>query len=202
MRIRRLILTLLAALVAAAPAGAAYGAQPPGARVESVADVAATSATLKARIDPEGAPAFYYFQYGTSTAYGADAPALSVAAPHGVALGAGTEYQEVGVHIQGLQAAATYHYRVVVVAEPVPGEFETFPGPDRTFSTQSTGAAAALPDGRAWEMVTPPNKQGAGQRHRAATNWRRRHPGRRRRRRFHLRRDRPVRRKPRRQPLL
>ena len=57
-----------------------------------------------------------------------------------------------------------YHYRVVAVSEieVAPSEFkaEEFDGEDQTFHTQTAGAFA-LPDGRAWEMVSPPDKHGA-----------------------------------------
>lgn len=134
----------------------------PGIEGESTVDIASTSATLSAQIDPNGTPTFYYFQYGTSSGYGVDAPALSEAAPHGVLVGATAGYQTISVHLQGLEPEATYHYRVVAVSEPTPGEYETFAGSDLTFSTQAAGGESALPDGRAWEMVTPPYKQGSG----------------------------------------
>ena len=59
-----------------------------------------------------------------------------------------------------------YHYRVVTVGEieVATGIFkaEEFEGPERTFTTQTASTASSLPDGRAWELVTPPDKQGAG----------------------------------------
>lgn len=133
----------------------------PGTREESAAEVGSTSVTLEARIDPDGVPTSYYFQYGTSSGYGTDVPALSESAPHGLAIGSSPGYQQIGVHLQGLQAGTIYHYRVVVVSEPAPGEYETFDGPDATVSTQALGGPSSLPDGRAWELVTPPNKHGA-----------------------------------------
>ena len=48
--------------------------------------------------------------------------------------------------------------------EVAPGKLETqlqtFYGPDQTFTTQGAGAFV-LPDGRQWEMVSPPQKNGA-----------------------------------------
>jgi hypothetical protein len=128
----------------------------PGLREASVTDLASTSVTFDARIDPHGVPASYYFQYGTTTAYGSDVPA----AP-GEAIGSGEgEVDVTPHHVQGLQPDTVYHYRVVVASEPTPGEFVVFDGPDQTFTTQ-TAAVSELPDGRHWEMVTPPDKQGA-----------------------------------------
>ncbi len=128
----------------------------PGIHDESVTQLAGTSATFDASIDPHGAPASYYFQYGTTSAYGTDVPA-----PPGEAIGSGESDVDVSPHhVQGLLAGTLYHYRVVVISEPNPGEFETYDGPDRVFTTQ-TAAVSELPDGRQWEMVTPPDKQGA-----------------------------------------
>jgi hypothetical protein len=128
----------------------------PGIREQSASIVTADSATLGAKIDPDGAATSYYFQYGTSTAYGTDLPA----AP-GLGLGAGKGDQAVSAHLQGLAAATTYHYRVVAIGE-VGGEPVVNEGPDETFATQAIGSEITQPDGRAWEMVSPPDKQGSG----------------------------------------
>jgi hypothetical protein len=131
----------------------------PGLRDASASGVAATSATLDATINPHGTPASYYFQYGKSSEYEAEAPP----AP-GIAIGAGGEDVEVDRHIQGLAPGTVYHYRVVAVSEvEVEGAVRpvAFPSADHTFTTQLPGGAFVLPDGRQWEQVTPANKQGA-----------------------------------------
>ena len=132
----------------------------PGIEDETVTAVAATSATLEATLNPHGAPTSYYFQYGKSAAYEAQAPM----AP-GSSIGTGAGAVEVGRHVQGLVAGTIYHYRVVAVSEleVEPGVVTAvaFPGPDRTFSTQPVGGSLTLPDGRQWQMVSPPNKHGS-----------------------------------------
>ncbi len=133
----------------------------PGIHGESVTNVAATSATLNATINPHNAPTTYYFQYGRSTSY--EEPDVPVAP--GISIGFGEGDVEVAPrHLQGLAAGTVYHYRVVAVSEQEveSGVFkqEEFDGPDETFTTQSVGAFA-LPDGREREMVSPPNKHGA-----------------------------------------
>jgi hypothetical protein len=133
----------------------------PGLHGETVSAARGESVTFDARIDPHGAPTSYYFQYGTSSAYGTDVPALSAEARYGAAIGSGEEDVEVDQHVQGLSASTVYHYRVVTVSELAPGQFEYFYGPDQTFTTQSLGVPLQLPDGRAWEMVSPPQKEGA-----------------------------------------
>ncbi len=135
----------------------------PGIEGESVSDVASTSATLDAEIDPNHAPASYYFEYGPTTAYGSDVPSAA-----GGAIGSQKGLEPVSQHVHGLSPGSVYHYRVVVVSElsieVAPGSFETkvetFAGADGSFTTQSV-SAFALPDGREWELVSPPNKHGA-----------------------------------------
>ena len=41
------------------------------------------------------------------------------------------------------------------------GEPVVVESPDETFTTRAPGTTFVLPDGREWEMVSPPNKQGA-----------------------------------------
>ena len=117
---------------------------------ESASNVAASSATLEARVNPEGADTTYHFQYGTSTAYGESIPT-----PEGDA-GPGTSTVGVQAHPQDLKPHTTYHYRVLVT-----NAVETVTGPDQTFTTQPAGEELTLLDGRQWEMVSPPVKDGA-----------------------------------------
>lgn len=128
----------------------------PGIREESVTNLADTSATFEASIAPHGVPSSYYFQYGTSANYGTEVPAQP-----GEAIGSGESAVDVTPrHVQGLLSDTVYHYRVVVVTEPHPGETVVFYGPDQVFLTQTPGLSE-LPDNRQWEMVTPPDKKGA-----------------------------------------
>jgi hypothetical protein len=133
----------------------------PGMHSESVSNVASTSATFDAAINPHGASTSYYFQYGTSSDY---TQATSVPLPPGIAIGSGEADMEVTQHVQNLSASTIYHYRVVAIGEleVSPGSFEAreFDGPDQTFTTQTPGALT-LPDGRAWELVSPADKHGA-----------------------------------------
>jgi hypothetical protein len=123
---------------------------------ESVSDVTSASATLNATVDPENIPTTYYFEYGLSTSYGTFVPA-----PPGAEVGSGESGLGVDVHLQGLAAGTLYHYRVVAVGEHEGGLLTT-EGPDETFTTQAAGGEFALPDSRAWELVTPPSKEGSG----------------------------------------
>jgi hypothetical protein len=116
---------------------------------ESVIDVTSDGAELIAQVDPGGAGTTYRFEYGPTTSYGTS---LSGDA------GSGTSAVAARAPLQDLQPDTTYHYRVVV-GSAVQREVL---GPDETFSTQAAGGEFGLPDGRMWELVTPPDKYGAG----------------------------------------
>ena len=121
--------------------------------------VSATGATLHAEVNPGGDPTTYVFE--TSTGAGAFAP---IAESKGNA-GEGLAAVPVEYHLQGLAASTSYDYRLVVTnAEgTVQGEHgEHGEELTRTLITQPTGGEFALPDGRQWELVSPPNKHGAG----------------------------------------
>ncbi len=111
-------------------------------------DVASTSATLSAGIDPLGANTTYRLEWGTNTSYG---QTLSGS------VGEGMSSVPIGYYpLLELAPDTTYHYRLVTVNEV--GRIE---GADHTFTTQPPGGQRTLPDGRAWELVSPPNKKGA-----------------------------------------
>jgi hypothetical protein len=131
---------------------------------ELVVEVTSAAATLGARVDPGGIDASYRFEYGTTTAYGHTAPF-----PEGDA-GTSVRPRTVWASASELQPGTTYHYRVVVTNEL---EHGMIVGPDETFTTEAaaqascpdeqlrTGFSADLPDCRAYELVTPPNKASA-----------------------------------------
>jgi hypothetical protein len=111
-------------------------------------DVADTSATMAARINPLGANTEYRLEYGRSTPY---QHVLSGS------LGAGEAYVPVSRHVQELEPGTTYHYRFVMTSE-----VGIVKGADRTFTTQPAGVSQlVLPDERAWELVSPPSKNGS-----------------------------------------
>ncbi|HEY7829103.1 MAG TPA: hypothetical protein VIC06_00880 [Solirubrobacteraceae bacterium] len=116
---------------------------------ESVSGVTATGATLAGQINPLGRDTSYRFEYGTSTAYG-----TSVPLPDGD-IGSGRSDVSVSALVEGLSPSVTYHYRLVAS-----NSLGVADGPDRVFVAQG-GEAPALLDGRAWEMVTPPDKRGS-----------------------------------------
>ena len=132
---------------------AALAVTPPMVEEAAVLEVAGTSATFQATINPQGTETTYRFEYGTSEAYGSQIPV-----PDGL-VGSGLAGVTVSAHPQDLQPSTTYHYRVVAL---VASRSETVPGSDGTFTTQPAGGEFALPDQRRWELVSPPDLHGAG----------------------------------------
>ncbi len=129
----------------------ALAAAPPVVESEWVTEVSSSSAQLAAEIDPGGGETTYHFEYGTTESYGHSTP-------ESLSIGSEESGHQVAVHVQSLQAATVYHYRVVASnsSSPVGGT----PGPDQTFTTHRTGEAVVLPDARQWELVSPPVKTG------------------------------------------
>jgi hypothetical protein len=126
---------------------------PPKIEEQFATEVASTSATLHATVNPEGAETSYAFEYAPSG--GAFKP-VPEPEGHGV-IPEGVTGVPVSVHVQhGLAASTTYQFRVLVsnsAQKEVTREAVSF-------TTQAAGEFA-LPDGRQWEMVSPPQKQGA-----------------------------------------
>ncbi len=121
---------------------------------ESATAVGASEATLQAQVNPHGRDSSAYFQYGTESC--ATSPSACTDVPRPPAdLGAGEADVPVSAVLRELQPATTYHYRVLAT-----NSLGATAGAERTFTTESLGLPA-LPDGRAWEMVSPPNKHGA-----------------------------------------
>jgi DNA-binding beta-propeller fold protein YncE len=123
---------------------------------ELAEQVTASAATLGARLNPGGLDTSYHFDYGTTSAYGQTVPV-----PAGDA-GSGVQPTTVWATASGLAPDTTYHYRVVASSS-----LGTVTGADQTFTTTAatcpndqfrTGFSAGLPDCRAYEMVTPANK--------------------------------------------
>jgi hypothetical protein len=121
-------------------------------------NVTESSADLSARINPGGAETTYRFEYGTTVAYGNEAPV------GGASAGAGQDSQTVSVHLAGI-GSGTYHFRVVAS-----NTYGTVVSSDQTFNfyppecpnahlRQQTGGSY-LPDCRAYELVSPGDANG------------------------------------------
>ncbi len=97
--------------------------KPPHAATERAAHADETTVELDGTVNPHGMETTCYFQYGTTTAYGAQTP-TAVA-------GSGTTGVKVSQAISGLQGATTYHFRIVATSSA-----GTSDGVDRTFVTK------------------------------------------------------------------
>lgn len=125
-------------------------------------NLAPGEAKLNATVDRHGADTSVYFQYGTVDCVKTPSACTDAPAPPGIDLGGADDAQGfIDVHtevaIQGLQPSTTYYYRVIASNPEGPGEDED------TFGTITTLPAPQelLPDDRAWEIVSPPEKDGS-----------------------------------------
>ncbi|MGN6663093.1 MAG: fibronectin type III domain-containing protein [Solirubrobacterales bacterium] len=149
------LLTALACLLSASPARAAA----PSIRATWSTGVTASSANLRAEVNPGGLSTNYHFQYLTRSAYLAGGESFSgaVSTPE-TFLGFGNSYELALAHVGGLTPSTAYEYRVVATnsASPPGGT----PGKPRSLTTQESSPAFGLPDARGWEMVSPAEKNG------------------------------------------
>jgi DNA-binding beta-propeller fold protein YncE len=131
----------------------------PGApRVDGVSsqNLDPTSAELKAQIDPHGEDTHYHFQYGTVDCAASPSSCTDVPMPPGD-IGEGFGDASASVQLHDLQPSTTYYY--LAIAENADGKAEEA-ARVHTFTTLSS-PLDLLPDHRAWEMVSPPEKDGA-----------------------------------------
>lgn len=105
------------------------------------------SGDLESEVDPGGVKTTCMFEYGSIIPY-----ENRVECEPGSLEGSA----DVAVkrHIEGLKPDVTYHWRVVATSDA-----GTMFGVDHTFIYDTNGEG--LPDGRAYEMVTPPHKNAA-----------------------------------------
>jgi hypothetical protein len=119
--LRLACLPALTALALIVPAQAA-ALPAPAVTTGGVSNVAYSSAILYGYVDARGEVTAYSFQYGPTSAYGAQSPLAPA--------GNGTSSVKVSQAIAGLQPGITYHYRILAS-----GPGGTVKGADRTFGT-------------------------------------------------------------------
>ncbi len=135
---------------------------------ESSSNETSSSAELHAKVNPDGAELeSCVFEYGTSLSYGS----VVACHPSPGEIGAGNEPVAVSATLTALFGDTTYHWRI---AARNPSGMTA--GVDHTFVVHAvTGASGscpdevvrqqdhstALPDCRSYELVTPPQKNGA-----------------------------------------
>jgi NHL repeat len=120
-----------------------------------------SSVDLNAEINPNGLDAHYRFEWGETEAYGTSVPVPDED------IGSETSDVLVTQHLEGLSADTLYHWRVVATnsAGTVVGEDHTFIYDSATPSGAGcpnaqlrTNSSSALPDCRAYEQVSPVDK--------------------------------------------
>jgi hypothetical protein len=99
-------------LVASSAGGTSTGADvtfstgsAPGVATTAASSIAATSARLNGTVNPNGQSTSWYFEYGSSTAYGLKTPSHSA--------GSGTKAVGESASVGSLLAGTTYHFRLV-----------------------------------------------------------------------------------------
>jgi hypothetical protein len=132
----------------------------------SVSNISSEFADFHALIGPRGADTTYRFEYDTREYVGGERHGVSVPVPDGDLGGGGPSGGALANVVQtvgGLAAGTSYYYRVVasnevgsVAGAVCEGEFRS----DCVFATLPA-EGEALPDGRVYELMTPPNKGSA-----------------------------------------
>ena len=134
--------------------------------------VTSTEAILRARIDPNGSATAYRLIWGPAS----EPEAHTTAAAE---VGADSNHHTVTVPLEGLSPAGSYRYRFTASADCNPAEAAEeceVQGPEQQFRTYApaepltgcpnealrAGPAATLPDCRAYEIVSPLDKNGGG----------------------------------------
>jgi hypothetical protein len=101
---RRSLLPLAVAAVALACAATGASAAEPSVTTGGAA-VGPTTATFTGAVDPQGLSTTYYFEYGTTSAFGARTASARA--------GSGTSSVTAAASVAGLAANTVYHYRLV-----------------------------------------------------------------------------------------
>ena len=148
-----------------------FAPEPPGRPTvsgEAVVNVTADGARLEGRVNPRSETnepqTSYCFQYVTQARFeaGGFAGAACVPEPAG-SLVANYEPDPVSFEAGALAPHTTYRFRIVASNEHGAAEGERDESGEEvahSFTTQAVGGPV-VPDGRGWELVSPPDKHGA-----------------------------------------
>jgi hypothetical protein len=143
--------------------------RPPQINTQYAASVTASEAELRAKINPHfWNDTTFHLEYGTAPCW--EGGCQSTEETRLSAKIAGSPLTSPGVILEGLQAGTIYHYRFAAKSSgggPVVGPdttFVTYRGPEEPSCPENetfrTGPSAILPDCRAFEMVSPLDKEG------------------------------------------
>jgi hypothetical protein len=164
---------LIVAVVAVTFASVAIGASsasavPPKVASTFFSHVTTNTVELEAKVNPEGKVVVYHFEYGPADC--SSSPCTTGPLLEGTLTSKATTAIAVAPAIlEGLAPATIYHFRIVVSN----AQKETVEGPDTTFRTYALPSAFGacsndtfrgsffLPDCRAYEQASSPDKNGA-----------------------------------------
>jgi hypothetical protein len=119
---RRLLAGAVALAGLLVPAGGAAAQERPVVSTGGTTNVTPTTVTLNGSVNPKGGATTYFFQYGTTSIYGATTPATSA--------GRGNRRVRALANVAGLAPFTRYHYRIVAQKGN-----RLVKGRDRTFRT-------------------------------------------------------------------
>jgi hypothetical protein len=124
-----------------------------------------TEALVGGNVNPKNSPTTYWVEYGATSNYGQSSPATKDAPA-----GSGGAAETLTQTISGLTPGTTYHFRLVAtngIGGEIHGEDMTFettpPAPSKRCPNETLRAennSTALPDCRAYEQVSPTDKNG------------------------------------------
>jgi hypothetical protein len=146
---------------------------PPSVISDPASEVVRGEAVLNAGINSNGVEATYHFEYMTKAAFeaGGFGGAGTIRTPESEPLPSPTMVRPVSARVGSLEPATEYAYRAVAhnslgAADGAPVFFRSQVGPNPVDvgcpnQVYRTGAAARLPDCRAYELVSPTEKQGS-----------------------------------------
>ena len=151
---------------------------------EAASQIVTTAATLQGEVEPKGAPTTYRFEYVDEASFNESGWAGARSLGEGEIADPKAPATPVSAPIAGLAPGTTYRFRIVATnhcnplkAEEicttegeregggeVPRAFTTYPVPEAPLPCPNAalrvGPSAALPDCRAYELVTPPDAAG------------------------------------------
>jgi hypothetical protein len=123
-------------------------------------DLQATSAELVGEVNPREGDTTYHFEWGPTTAYGNQSPAVDAQ------IGSGNSAVPVSTRLEGLTQGITYHFRLVAT-----NQYGTSRSDDQSFGfyppncpnaqVRQETHSGTLPDCRAYELVSPGFANGA-----------------------------------------
>jgi hypothetical protein len=138
----------------------------PAVESDGFSNVTSQAATLEAQINPRSEPipaegeTSYHFEYrACATVEPSSCEANGFVEVPGSAGQIAPDYNghPLTARVEGLSPHAIYQFEVLAENKHGKGE----PGEAQTFTTEATGGELVLPDNRGWELVSPPDKQGA-----------------------------------------